>query len=162
MTTKNRPVRKKPKSYTPIVFKINKELHEGIKQPPRTSLRRFREGIADATDWFNISFRIRVGIYLARAEYQQETVEDMTDAFMLCDTIYTRAKQDNGPDWTITPEEIDYIESALDAVDIMQDETTRRAQLYAHQVSQKIMHVYVKSFDDYIAKVTSCTQESSI
>lgn len=162
MTTKNRPIRKKPKSFTPIVFKIPKEQQDRIKKPPRTSLNRFRSNQADATDWFNIAFRIRVGVHIAKAEYLQETVDDMSQAFTFCDILYTRAKQDTGPDWSITADEAEYIESALDVVDIMQDETTRRVQLDAHHVAQKLMGVYVKAFDGYLAKVKVCATENCV
>lgn len=153
MTTKNRPVRKKPKSLTPIVFKISKEKQDAIKRPPRTSLNRFRTNQADATDWFNVAFRIRVGVHIAKAEYQQQTITGMSEAFTFCDVLYTRAKKDTGPDWTVSADDIEYLESALDAVDVMQDETTRRVQLDAHHVAKKLMRVYVKSFDEYLAKV---------
>lgn len=162
MTSKKRPIRKKLKSHTPIVFKVSKELQDSIKLPPRKSLDRFRASCADATDWFNIAFRVRVGVQLAIAEYDRETMKDLTDAFTFCDTLCTRAKKDNGPDWTLTPSEINYIDGVLDWVDIMQDQTTRRAQLDAHHVAQKLMRVYVKSFDDYLAKVASCIPEPSV
>lgn len=158
--TKNKPVRKKPKSFTPIVFKISKEQQDAIKRPPRTSLNRFRTNQADATDWFNIAFRIRVGVYLAKEEYAQETLKDMSEAFTFCDVLYTRAKQDTGPDWSITADEADYLQSALDVVDIMQDDTTRRVQLDAHHVAKKLMGVYVKGFDSYLAKVKLCVTEN--
>lgn len=162
MTTKNRPIRKKPKSFTPIVFKISKEQQDAIKRPPRTSLNRFRINQADATDWFNIAFRIRVGVHIAKEEYGQDTVKDMSEAFTFCDVLYARAKQDTGPDWSVTTDEIEYLESALDVVDIMQDETTRRVQLDAHHVAKKLMGVYVKSFDDYLTKVKTCITENCL
>ena len=153
MTTKNKPVRKKPKSVTPIVFKIDKQKQEAIKKPPRVSLERFRQNQADATDWYNIAFRIRVGVYVAKAEYVQETLDGMNQAFTLCDLIYANAKKETGPDWSVTPEQIEILQDALDVVDVMQDETTRRVQLDAHLVAMKLMKVYVKTFDEYAAKV---------
>lgn len=161
MTTKNKPVRKKPKSVTPIVFKIAKDKQEAIKKPPRVSLRRFFEGKADATDWYNIAFRIRVGVHIAKQEYVQDTIDEMNRAFTLCDLIYTNAKKETGPDWTITQEQIEVIQDALDAVDVMQDETTRRVQLDAHLVAQKLMRVYVTAFDVYATKFNICATEKS-
>ena len=161
MTTKNKPVRKKPKSVTPIVFKISKDKQEAIKKPPRVSLRRFSEGKADATDWYNIAFRIRVGVHIAKQEYVQDTIDEMNRAFTLCDLIYTNAKKDTGPDWSITQEQIESLRDALDAVDIMQDETTRRVQLDAHLIAQKLMRVYVIAFDEYATRFNACATENS-
>jgi len=160
MTTKNKPVRKKPKSVTPIVFKISKEKQDAIKKPPRTSLRRFIEGNADANDWYNIAFRLRVGVYIAISEYTEETVDGLKSAFGLCDAIHTNAKKETGPDWTITKDQIDILQDALDAVDVMQDETTRRVQLDAHHAAQKLMKRYAIQFDEYLLKLKKCSIEN--
>lgn len=160
MTTKNRPIRKKPKSHTPIVFRLSKEMQDAIKRPPRISLNRFKTNQADATDWFNIAFRIRVGVQIAKEEYTQDTIDDMVKVFSFCDALYNRAKRDTGPDWSVSTEEEQYIENALDAVDIMQDETTRKTQLNAHHIAQKFMRIFVKGFDQYLAKVNENTAEA--
>jgi hypothetical protein len=156
MTTKNRPIRKKPKSFTPIVFKLTKEQQEAIKRPPRTSLNRFRANQADATDWYNIAFRIRVGVHLAKEEYAQSTVNDMCEAFTFCDVLHNRCKKPNGVDWSVTKQEADYIEDALNAVDIMQNETTRRIQLDAHHAAKRILKTYIENFNNYIEELKSC------
>lgn len=153
MTTKNKPIRKKPKSNTPIIFKVAKEQQEAIKKPPRISLRRFIDGVADATDWYNIAFRISVGINIAQSDYVQETVDAMKECFNVCEDIFTNAKQETAPVWSITNEQAEYLQEALDAVDTMQDETTRRVQLDAHLIAKKKTSTYVKEFDEYLRQL---------
>lgn len=160
MTTKTKLARKKPKSVTPILFKIDKEKQEAIKKPPHVSLNRIKAGTGDATDWFNVAFRIRVGLHIARTDYTQETVDGVMQAFTLCDLIYCNAKKEKGPDWTITADQAEVLEDALCAVDTMQDETTRRIQLDAHLQAKKLMHEYVTGFEEYVSKVNKCNAAS--
>lgn len=153
MTTKNKPVRKKPKSNTPIIFKVAKAQQEIIKKPPRISLQRFKENKADATDWYNIAFRISVGVNIARSDYVQETVDAMIESFSVCESLFVNAKKDSGPHWSATPEQLEYLQEALDAVDQMQDETTRRVQLDAHLLARNKTSNYVKEFDEYLLRL---------
>jgi len=148
--TKNKPVRKKLLSRTPIVIKLNPIEQAAIKQPPRISLERFKSHKADATDWYNIAFRIRMGLEVAKQEYVQQTVDDIAEMFNLWLVVFTNAKQTTGPNWVVENNTLEDIESTLDAIDTMQDETTRRAQLSAHVVAKKILNKYIKEFDEYL------------
>lgn len=153
MTTKNRPIRKKPKSNVPILMKLPKAQQEAIKRPPRISLNRFKQGIADATDWYNIGFRICVGLQLAKSDYVQETVDGVEGVYTLWKSVFERAKAPVAPNWIITENEVLEVEEALDAVDAMQDDTLRRSQLDAHLTASKILKSYVRNFDEYLASL---------
>ncbi len=151
--TKNKPVRRKLLSNTPINIRISKEQQDAIKKPPRISFSRFQTSIADATDWYNIAFRLRVGLSISRQEYTQETTVEINAVFKLWETIMVKAKQITGPMWHVDRNVLDEIEAGLDAVDTMQDETTRRVQLHAHLEAQKVLNKYVNEFDEYLKTI---------
>ena len=103
--------------------------------PPRNALKAFKEGKADRTDWFNISFRLRMGTYLAEKIYTEETLVGMKLAFDACLSIHTRFMTENVV--KATPEELIELEAGLDAIDIMQTENLRRDFLDAALAARK-------------------------
>jgi hypothetical protein len=151
--TKNKPVRRKPISNTPINFRISKEQQDAIKKPPHDSLNRFKNNKGDATDWSNIIFRIHVAVYIARQEYVQDTADALYSVLKLCESVMHHAMSNYPPVWVMTTDQIEIIESGLEAMDDIQDETTRRIQLHAHLYAQKQIKSYKKKYDDYLNKL---------
>lgn len=151
--TKNKPVRRKPLSNTPINFRISKEQQDAIKKPPHDSLNRFKNNKGDATDWCNITFRIRVAVYIARQEYVQETANELYSVLKVCEEILHTVMSQHPPVWTMTQDQIETIQTGLEAMDDIQDETTRRIQLHAHLDAQKHIKSYKKKYDDYLNKL---------
>lgn len=106
--------------------------------PPRLSLAAFKESKATMTDWFNVTFRIKVGLYIAEKAYQLQTEEGMRLAIIACLKIRDRKRDTNL--LSITPYELADIEMGLDAVDAMQYENIRKLLLAAHTEAKKYVH----------------------
>lgn len=130
--------RKKPKSKTPIIFKLSKAEQEQIRLPPHESLAAFRAASHTATDWFNITFRIKVGYELAKACYTAEAVEGMLDTLHACLSI--RARYLATLRWSATESELELLQLGIATTDLMQDDTTRRDQLKAHHTARTYVH----------------------
>jgi len=128
------PRRSKYVNKTPITIAVPKQHLDMIASVPRASFKRFKEGIADIDDWFNLSFRIKVGHYLAEKIYEQEAVDAFNIAFDHCKEI--------GERWltnavvTATEEELSDVEAGLDAVDEMHGENIRRHLLDAYYAAR--------------------------
>ena len=130
--------RKKPKSKTPIVFKLSVADQEKLKAPPHKSLAALKAGTHTATDWFNVTFRIKVGYELAKAAYTQEAVDGMLDTLHACLSI--RARYLATLRWSVTEEDLSLLELGIETTDLMQDDTTRRDQLSAHHTARTYVH----------------------
>ena len=126
---KKQTPRKKLKTNTPITIAIPKAQMLSIAKVPRISFKRFQDGIADVNDWYNLSFRVKVGLYLADKFYTEEAVIGLTLAAKMCNNIGARWLSDKVV--TATNEELVDIEAALDAVDQIDGENIRRYILEA-------------------------------
>lgn len=141
-------VQKKPqksrklKTYTPITIAVPKHLQDQIKKVPRQSLQAFLENRQTPTDWYNLTFRIKIGYDLAKEVYTQEAVDGMKQVLDACIAIKERYLQTKVMSMTLL--ESDLIEMGLDATDQMQDETTRRIQLEAFHESDRFMKRILK------------------
>ena len=129
--------KRKCKSNTPIVFAVPKTLQDQIKRIPRLSLQSFKDNKAVTTDWYNITFRIKIGLDIAESEYTNVTINPMVDVLEVCISILNRYRELNI--WAITRDEVELLENGLDATDEMTDQTTRRVQLDAFHASDKYM-----------------------
>lgn len=134
--------KRKTTTNTPITIAVPKAQQDAIKRVPRQSLQAFKDNKQTPTDWYNLTFRTRIGFDLAHEVYTNETVVEMTECLNTCLAIKDRYLQTKL--WTATPEEIESIEIGLDAIDQMQDETTRRVQLVAFKESDVYMKKLIK------------------
>lgn len=129
------PRRSKYVGKSPIVLGIPKAHVDIIASVPRASFKRFKEGIADMDDWFNLSFRIKVGQYLAEKIYTEVAVDAFNLAFGHCKEIGERWLVDKVV--TATELELYDIEAGLDAVDQMHGENIRRHLLDAYYAARE-------------------------
>ena len=124
---------------------LSHSLTEAEKQKVRSwvddSLAKFKEGTAGANDWYNLLFRIQVGLELARAFYEDTTIAGMVAAKEACLVVMRRFNTDTV--WRATPGELDEIESGLDAVNTMTGENIRRELLHAHYEAREALKKYV-------------------
>lgn len=130
---------KKPKfkTYNPITFSIPATQQKILKSVPRHSFNKFKQGNADATDWYNITFRIKVAVEIAKVCYEQITVDEIQSVLTTLLDI-----KDNSQ-WRANDEQLMAIESGLDAMDTLQDESTRRVQLDATHKAQTFMKQFL-------------------
>jgi len=134
--------KRKLKTYNPITIAVPKALQDQIKKVPRQSFQAFLDNKQTPTDWYNLTFRIRIGYNLAQAVYTQEAIVGMKEALDVCITIKERYLTTRLLSMTLR--ESDLMEMGLDATDQMQDETLRRTQLEAFHESDRFMKKILK------------------
>lgn len=129
--------RKKLKSKTPIVFKLSKEQSDQLKSRIRPSLIAFKNNTQTATDWYNLGFRLKIAVEIGKENYQQQTVNELQECLDVI--IYLKNQWVETKSFKATEEQITLLESGLDAMDQIQDETTRRMLLDKHLVARDYM-----------------------
>jgi len=129
--------KKKCKSNTPIIFAVPKSVQDQIKRVPRLSLQAFKDNTQTPTDWYNIAFRIKIGLGIAESTYTDDAIIPMKEVLQVCLDIKDRYLETKVMSATI--EECEAIEIGIDATDEMTDQTTRRIQLDAFHASDKFM-----------------------
>ena len=137
-----KPQKRKTKSITPIVFSISKAESDKLKSWIRNSLLVIRSEHANVLSWTNICFRIKVGLEVARTLYEEVTVKEIQECLDVCLSLRERFEAPSG--FSITPAELEHLEAAIDAIDEMQDNCTRRVFLDAHIVADKFMKALTK------------------
>lgn len=119
-----------------------------MKSVPHKALKAFKENIATDSCWYTLAFRLKVALELAKTDYQEITVEEISESFLAVLQVRKRFQESVEQVWSATAQEIDAIEMGLEAVDIMQDETTRRHQLSAHHIADAYMKSITKEVVD--------------
>ena len=123
----NGTTRSKLKTHTPINHAIPREQALHLKRIPRECLQRFKNKTPSGTDWYNLTFRIRICLDLARLYYVEDTIKEVQEVYDTCIAIKDNFKVTKL--WQATEEQIAMLENGLDAMDQMQDENTRRNML---------------------------------
>lgn len=124
------PARHRPTSITQPLSPQEVEL---IKGPPRKALKAFKEGIADSNCWYVVTMRVQVGYELAKAHFSEQTQAQYAPVMLAVQWMRSRYHVSGNTVWSATPDELRDLEVALDAVDGMQDMTSRLQQLDAYR-----------------------------
>ncbi len=141
----NKKTNKKRKALTsrsPINMQIPKTQQEWLKKVPREAIEAIKAGTFDQTDWFNLGFRIQMGMELVREFYTEDSVKALQECFGAIESIRNRYLSIAPQEWTVTPTELAFLEAAVEAVDTLQDETLRRNQLPASKKALAFMKNY--------------------
>lgn len=110
-----------------------------LKMAPNLGLVLLMHGKGDATDWYNVMFRLYVGLELALKHYTEEAVEGMRDGVRACLLVRDRFGASGHKTWRVSPAELMLMSLAMDAGDRIQDELTRQQQLPAYHNAQQLM-----------------------
>lgn len=130
----------------PILFAATKEQKTMIREPPRYSLKKVREGKGTGTDWYNLMFRIRSAKHIAQRTYEKPTQDQINEVYNALMAVMDRAvKVDaTNPVYIYTAEELNLIEAGLDAMDAMEDQVMRRLLLEAMHIAKKHNEKFLK------------------
>lgn len=111
----------------PKVFRFGPREENLLMLVPHTELERFREGTADESTWHTITMRLDWGCFLSIDHFQNievnDKIRDALDAMVAIKERHQRLGK-----WGTTGDEFFKIGEALNLVDEMQKNTTRREQ----------------------------------
>lgn len=98
--------------------------------------------LGNATQWFNLTIRMTVGLELAKVGgFSDEVVDSLAEAIAVTNAIRIRAEQSTPNAWTATPQELDALSTCVELVNDLQDVSTRRVMLAAHYKAKKDLGV---------------------
>jgi hypothetical protein len=135
---------RKLKSRTPINIGLSKQQHEMLMKGPREALTNIKEGRGIPKDWYTLMFRTEATCRVAKHNYTEETVAELTEVRNLCLVLKDRYIHERK--FYLTEAEMEHMELGLDAADTVQLDSIRRIQLdaykeadiYTRQIAQQI------------------------
>ena len=133
MPGNKRPKKKYKAKHPPGQVVLPKTIRFGQREEnllmlvPHQELERFREGLADESTWHTITMRLDWGCFLSIDHFQNievnDKIRDALDAMVAIKERHQRLGK-----WGTTGDEFFKIGEALNLVDEMQKNTTRREQ----------------------------------
>jgi hypothetical protein len=128
---------------------LTQEELEKLSLPPHQSLTRLSKAQGDATDWYNVMFRITATQVLCSIGYCEQSANTLKDCQKLCERIFerecARAKLSG---WLVLPDtEYHELHAGLIAADQAQVEMDRPTQVYAYKKAYAKCEKYIRLFD---------------
>jgi hypothetical protein len=138
-------LRKKPrklKSNTPITIAIPKAQKDKIRQLFERSITAIEKDGGTVTDWYNVGFRTKHALEIAKLVYVQDVV-DQLEAIM--GMVTAKVKYHPELNWhKFDSSELADIKTMHETMCAMEDEVTRRIQLDAILTTDKYMKQFIK------------------
>lgn len=126
----------------PLIFGMSVEQAARLKRIPLDSLNMFQEKKATKLDSTNIYLRLITGLHIVKHvlpthDISGEILEPMENAVAAMRALMFRNDELPQTEWRMSPGEFTIIIEALDIVDQLQDQVTRRDMLLSFRAAQK-------------------------
>lgn len=137
------PVKKKYKTHNPVTFAVPKELKEKIRRVFELTITAIKTNTGTATDWYNVAFRTKHALEIAKVVYTDETVKEFQS---ISDMLVLKASEhETNPNWfRFNENEVALVGDMHEAMCVMEDDVTRRIQLETIHIADKYMKQFVK------------------
>lgn len=129
-------------SAMPLVFAMNAEQANRLKDIPNKSMAIFALGTAGKQDYTNIHLRLVTGVYIAKAVLHLR--DDDASVFMPIKEglealrgVLRLAQENDMQKWHMSPGTFAMVDEALDIINQLQDQITRREMAFAWREAQK-------------------------
>lgn len=127
----------------PKVFRHTHAADTMLKMIPHQELARLRDGTADEGTWHTLTCRLDWGCFMSIDHFQNIEVNDAIQA-ALNSMRSIKARFERVGKWGMTGEEFVNIGAALNLVDDMQSQTTRREQEASFDAMMKLNNQLLK------------------
>jgi len=148
VATNKKPSKKykpKPVLVLPKVFRQTIDADNLLKMIPHQELARLRDGTADEGTWHTLVCRLDWGSFMSTDHFDNIDVNDSIQAALVSmRSIKARFYRLNK--WGVNAEEFASIGDALNLVDDMQSQTTRREQDASFDAMMKLNTQLLKDF----------------
>lgn len=109
-----------------VMMKLTEQEHKELSSAGWFNLEKFKQGKGVYTNWFNIAFRLRFGLDVAKEYYEDLTVLELKLCYDKVIAIISRPDQAPDAPLYMTKEEIESVALGLEAVDTMQRQVLRK------------------------------------
>ncbi len=128
----------------PLIFGMSLEQAARLKRIPLDSLNKFQEHKAEKIDSTNIYLRLMTGLHIVEHvikthDIDGDVLDPLKNAITAMRAVMFRNDELPQTEWRMSPGEIVLIIEALDIVDQLQDQITRRDMLMSFRASQAII-----------------------
>jgi len=140
VATNKKPRKKYRPKLVPLLPKVFRQTHEAdtmLKMIPHSELEKLRDGNADEGTWHTLVCRLDWGCFMSIDHFQNIEVNDAIQA-ALNSMRSIKARFERVGKWGMSGEEFLNIGAALNLVDDMQSQTTRREQEASFDAMMKL------------------------
>ena len=120
-----------------VLFRYSKEDEEKLQLRPQMSLQQFIDGTGTEEVFKTLQFRIHVGAKLLEYFEKGPATDELNESVEKISAMH-RAMILSGV-WAITPEDIDLLRVALNIVDTVQLNCTRKQMLSAYKETYALL-----------------------
>lgn len=135
--TKNKGAKGKIATHAQQVGPLTKAEHFKLMYHPHVAVIDLFAGRSDATDWWNLLFRIKATAVIAECIYAPEVVEYFERTFQLLLDLEKRSQ--GRTVWTMSLDEQQTLSAAIQQCDDIQLEVDRATQIYAYKRTKVIL-----------------------
>lgn len=122
---------------------LTEEEHQKLILPPRESLKRYRDRIQDANDWFVLTFRIRGGLLAAELHCENDVIQQLKKAHDILMKSNEAYQKDANHNWELNSFDFLIVADAVDMIDVIQREVPRETMMFAVRKSYNEMQKFV-------------------
>lgn len=140
-------VQRKPVKTNPFIImtKLSTKEKDLLNKKIYDNFRELADGKGNYSRWLDLLIRFHVALELAKQFYEQETIDGFQAIYYRLLSIKERCLMEDK--WYLTDEDIDWIESGLEASNQVQDTTTRRLLLELHLKAKDFVEkTYIKPY----------------
>ncbi len=124
----------------PLVFGMSTEQAARLKRIPIDSLNMFQEKKASKIDSTNLYLRLITGLHIVEHVIVEDGIDELLiplrDSITAMRSVMYRNENTPQAQWSMSPGEFELIINALDIVDQLQDQITRREMLMSFRAAQ--------------------------
>ena len=147
---KNRASRKRyqprhPQGTLPITIALSENARREMETASWLSLDSFQLHEGSFSAWSELAIRFRTGAMLTRLFSEKQIQIDIDRALAVLRTLYVRAQSGPNQVWSADEGECGALGGALDLVDSMQNNVTKRELIAAMQAVATEQHVNAKN-----------------
>jgi hypothetical protein len=137
-----RVVKKRYKTYNPVTFAVPKELKDKIRRVFELTIAAIKTNTGTVTDWYNVAFRTKHALEIAKVVYTDETVKEFQTIFDML--VLKASEHESNLNWfRFNENEVALVEDMHEAMCVMEDDVTRRIQLETIHITDRYMKQFI-------------------
>jgi hypothetical protein len=97
---------------------LSEEEHQNLIKPPKDCIEKYRKNEQDANDWYIVTFRIKLGLMVAKRDFTDEAIRVLENGLKVCMDCLAKYRENPKYNWSVLS--LDFI-SLYDAIDLVED-----------------------------------------
>ena len=121
---------------------LTEEEHESLILPARASLTRMRAGSQDVNDWYNLSFRIKLGLYASKFLCSAEDTKLIQEGLDATNELLYDYRQNNSFNWSSMGGQLARMTTAIELTEQIQLASDRKTLIFCTRKAYNEMKAF--------------------